>query len=58
MFGLSGSQSIAAIVMLASIIMYFGANSGLKQNAFIFVFAVALTIIIVGKLNIIQTSSS
>lgn len=53
MFGLSYSQSITAYVMLASIIMYFGANTGLKQNAFIFVFAVALTIMIVGTVFII-----
>lgn len=58
MFGLSTSKSVAAITMLVSIVLYFGANSGLKQNAFIFVFAVALTILIVGMLPHIQTISS
>lgn len=49
MFGISTSQAIAAIVILVSIVFYFAANSGLKQNAFIFVFSVALTVLIVGN---------
>lgn len=49
MFGLSTSQSTAVIVMLASVVMYFAANNGLKQNAFLFVFTVALTILVVGR---------
>ena len=58
MFGLSCSQSTAAIVMLASIVLYFAANTTLKQNAFIFLFAVTLTIIIVGTVLLTQISCS
>ena len=50
MFGLSGCQSISAITILTSIVFYFAANDGLKQNAFIYVFAIALTMLIVGRL--------
>ena len=49
MYGFSTSQSMAAISMLVSIVLYFGANSGLKQNAFIYFFGIALTMLIVGN---------
>ena len=49
MFGLSGCQSISAITILTSIVFYFAANDGLKQNAFIYVFSIALTLLIVGR---------
>ena len=49
MYGFSTSQSVAAISMLVSIVLYFGANSGLKQNAFIYFFGIALTMLIVGN---------
>jgi hypothetical protein len=43
------SQWLSSIVIVASIIFYFAANTGLKQNAFIYVFGIALTVLIVGK---------
>ncbi len=49
MYGLTTSQSIAAISILVTIVFYFAANSGLKQNAWIFLFAVAVTVLVVGK---------
>lgn len=45
----SSSQSITVVVLIASIIFYFAATSALKQNAFLYVFAIALTILIVGN---------
>lgn len=42
------SQSIAAIAILASIVLYFAANTGSQQNAFIFIFAISLLMLIVG----------
>ena len=49
MFGMTTSQSVASIVLLVSIVFYFAANTGLKQNAFIYIFAIALTMLIVGR---------
>ena len=43
------SQWISSIVIIASIIFYFAANNGLKQNAFLYVFGIALTVLIVGN---------
>ena len=43
------SQYITSIVIVASIIFYFAANTGLKQNAFLYVFGIALTVLIVGN---------
>lgn len=50
MFGLSTSQSIAAVLLLAFIICYFAANSGIKQNAFIYLFSITLIVLIVGNI--------
>lgn len=50
MFGISTSQSIASVLILVFIVMYFAANSSLFQNAFIFLFAVTATVLIVGTL--------
>jgi hypothetical protein len=47
--GFTTSQWITTIVLVASIIFYYGANSGIKQNAFLYVFGVALTVLVVGK---------
>jgi hypothetical protein len=44
------SQWISSLVIVASIIFYFAANTGYKQNAFLYVFGIALTVLIVGKL--------
>jgi hypothetical protein len=49
MFGLTGSQSIASVLLLVFIIMYFAATNGLKQNAFIFLFATTAIVLIVGN---------
>ena len=49
MYGYTTSQKVAAISMLVSIVLYFGANSGLKQNVFIYFFGIALTMLIVGN---------
>lgn len=49
MFGLTTSQSIASVLILVFIVMYFAANNGLKQNAFLFMFAVTTIVLIVGK---------
>ena len=53
MFGYSTSQSFLVISMLVSIVLYFGANSGLKQNAFIYFFGIALTLLVVGNHQLI-----
>lgn len=49
MYGLTTSQSIAAITILATIVLYFAANTPLKQNAWIFFFAVAVICLVVGN---------
>ncbi len=48
MFGLTTSQSIASVLLLVFIVLYFAANTGTKQNAFIYMFAIALVVLIVG----------
>lgn len=53
MFGLSTSQSIASVLLLVFIVMYFAAPNGLKQNAFLFLFATTGVVLIVGKLSLI-----
>jgi hypothetical protein len=53
MFGLTTSQSIASVLLLVFIVMYFAANSGIKQNAFIYLFATTLIVLIVGKFRLI-----
>jgi hypothetical protein len=52
--GFTTSQWITSVVLIASLIFYFGANSGIKQNAFLYVFGVALTVLVVGKVFIIN----
>lgn len=52
--GFTTSQWISSLVLVASIIFYFGANTGIKQNAFLYVFGVALTVLVVGKVFIIN----
>lgn len=47
--GYSTSQWITTTVLIASIILYFAANNTLKQNAFLYVFTIALIVLIVGK---------
>jgi hypothetical protein len=54
MFGLTGSQSIASVLLLVFIIMYFAATNGLKQNAFIFLFATTAIVLIVGNFVILM----
>jgi hypothetical protein len=46
--GFTTSQWISSIVIVASIIFYFAARTGLQQNAFLYVFGVALVVLIVG----------
>jgi hypothetical protein len=48
MFGLSTSQSIASVLILVFIVMYFAANTGSKQCAFIYLFAITVVVLIVG----------
>jgi len=48
MFGLTTSQSIASVLLLVFIVMYFAATNGLKQNAFIYLFAITAIVLIVG----------
>jgi len=45
------SQWISSIVLVASIVFYFAARTGQQQNAFLYVFGVALVVLIVGKFN-------
>jgi hypothetical protein len=42
------SQWISTIVLVASIIFYYAATTGLKQNAFLYVFSIALLVLVVG----------
>lgn len=49
MFGITTSQSIAVVLIVVFIVFYFAANSGLMQNAFIFLFAIAAIVLIVGN---------
>ncbi len=58
MFGLTTSQSIASVLILVFIVMYFAANTGLMQNAFIFCFIVTVTVLVVGTIISMQTFSS
>jgi ABC-type nickel/cobalt efflux system permease component RcnA len=48
MFGLTTSQSIASVLILVFIIFYFAANSGIQQNAFIYLLATTIIVLIVG----------
>lgn len=48
MYGLSSSQTVSSVIILVSIVFYFAANNGLKQNVFLYFFAIALTMLIVG----------
>ncbi len=48
MFGLTTSQAFTSIVILASIVLYFAANTGIQQNAFIYIFSIAVTCLVVG----------
>lgn len=50
MYGLSTSQWVSSLTILTSIVFYFCANTGLKQNAFLYIFAIALTVLIVGNM--------
>lgn len=52
MFGLTTSQSIAAVLIVVFIVMYFAANTGIKQNAFIYLFGIAAVVLIVGNIPI------
>ena len=45
--GFTTSQWIASVSLVVSIVFYFAATSGLKQNAFLFFFGVALTVLVV-----------
>lgn len=57
--GFTTSQWISSIVVVASIIFYFAARTGLQQNAFLYVFGVALVVLIVGMIFcLLKTSSS
>lgn len=58
MLGLTTSQSVAVLFILSSIVLYFAANSGGMQNAFIFVFAIAGIVLIVGTQPTTQTACS
>lgn len=49
MFGLTTSQSIASVLLLVFIVFYFAANTGSKQNAFIYMFSITLIVLIVGN---------
>ena len=49
MYGLTTSQTIAFIIILVTIVLYFAANTGSKQCAWIFFFSIAVTILVVGK---------
>lgn len=54
--GFSTSQWISVVAIVVSIVFYFAANSGLKQNAFLYVFGIALTVLIVGTFILIIRS--
>lgn len=49
MLGMTSSQSIAMVVLVASIILYFCQLTNWQQNVWSFFFAVALLCLIVGK---------
>jgi inner membrane protein involved in colicin E2 resistance len=57
--GFTTSQWIASVSLVVSIVFYFAATSGLKQNAFLFFFGVALTVLVVGMMfHLFQTFCS
>jgi len=47
--GFTTSQWISTVVLVASIIFYFAARTGSQQNAFLYVFGVALLVLVVGN---------
>ncbi len=53
MYGFTTSQSIEIVVLIVSIIMYYAVNYYSQQNAWSFVFAVALLCLIVGNSDVI-----
>ena len=58
MLGLTSSQTIATVVLVASVVLYYCQLTNWQQNVWIFFFAVALLCLIVGKHNLTQTCSS
>jgi hypothetical protein len=49
MFGFTGSQKIEIVVIVATVILYFCGLTYTQQNAWLFLFSVALLCLIVGK---------
>jgi hypothetical protein len=49
MYGLTTSQSVEAVLLLVSIVMYFAGINSAQQNAWSYVFAVVLTCLIIGN---------
>jgi hypothetical protein len=58
MLGFTFSQSVAVWVMVASLIMYFAGITFAQQNAWSYIFSVALLCFIVGTYAPSQTCSS
>jgi membrane-bound ClpP family serine protease len=48
MFGFSSSQKIEIVVIVASLILYFCGITYAQQNAWIYVFSIALLCLVVG----------
>jgi hypothetical protein len=51
------SQWISSIAVVVSIIFYFAARTGSQQNAFLYVFGVALVVLIVGNFFVLSRRS-
>jgi hypothetical protein len=49
MFNLTTSQAVSSVLILSFIICYFGANTVSTQNAFIYLFSIAIVMLIVGN---------
>lgn len=58
MFGFSSSQKIEIVVIVASLILYFCGITHAQQNAWIYVFSIALLCLVVGTHIAIQICSS
>jgi hypothetical protein len=58
MYGFSTSQSIEIVVLVSTVVLYFCGLTYTQQNAWLFVFSVALTCLIVGNTLPMQTCSS
>lgn len=55
MYGFTTSQKIEIVVIVASLIMYFCGLTFAQQNAWSYIFSIALLMLVVGTIAAIQT---